>query len=186
MLDVLAGSDRQLVASISTVRREDLDLAGGKGANLGELIGAGFPVPDGFLVSTAAYASAVEQARLEPVIAKALTGDDGAIIRDAFWRAAVPDAAGAAFAGQQDSYLNVVGTAAVLDAVRRCWASLWTDRAIAYRRHHQIGGSDLRIAVVVQRMVDADVAGVMFTANPVTGARDEVVLDASRGLGEAM
>ena len=214
MLDVLAGSDRQLVASISTVRREDLDLAGGKGANLGELIGAGFPVPDGFLVSTAAYASAVEQARLEPVIAKALTGDDGAIIRDAFWRAAVPDAvaaaiaeaytdlgggpvavrssataedlAGAAFAGQQDSYLNVVGRAAVLDAVRRCWASLWTDRAIAYRRHHQIGGSDLRIAVVVQRMVDADVAGVMFTANPVTGARDEVVVDASPGLGEAV
>jgi phosphoenolpyruvate synthase/pyruvate phosphate dikinase len=96
MLDTLAGPDRQLVAPISTVRRDDLDLAGGKGANLGELIAAGFPVPDGFLVSTVAYQCAVEQAGLDPVITKGLAGDDGAMIRAAFEQAALPDAVAAA------------------------------------------------------------------------------------------
>src|ERR687897_3767769 len=98
MLDIFAGPERRLVAPIRTVRRDDLDLAGGKGANLGELLSAGFPVPDGFLVSTAAYASVVEQDSLEPVITKALAGDDGAMIRDAFEQAAVPDAVAAAIA----------------------------------------------------------------------------------------
>jgi phosphohistidine swiveling domain-containing protein len=202
----------RLVIPISTARHNDLDLAGGKGANLGELVAAGFPVPDGFVVSTAAYDSAVEQGGLKSLITER-TGDDGATIRTAFEQSTVPDAvvlaiteaytelgcgavavrssataedlAGAAFAGQQDSYLNVTGTAAVLDAVRRCWASLWSDRAIAYRRRQEIE-EDPRMAVVVQRMVAAEVAGVMFTANPLTGARDEVVVDAGRGLGEAV
>jgi phosphohistidine swiveling domain-containing protein len=80
----------------------------------------------------------------------------------------------------------VIGDAAVLDAVRRCWGSLWTERAIAYRRRQQIESVNLRIAVVVQLMVDAEFAGVMFTANPVTGTRDEVVVDATLGLGEAV
>ncbi|MDV8147503.1 PEP/pyruvate-binding domain-containing protein [Arthrobacter sp. B10-11] len=92
----------------------------------------------------------------------------------------------ASFAGQQDTYLNVVGADAVLDAVRRCWASLWTDRAVAYRATHGISPSTVALAVVVQRMVDAAVAGVLFTANPVTGRRQEAVIDASPGLGEAV
>ncbi|WP_371745955.1 PEP/pyruvate-binding domain-containing protein [Arthrobacter oryzae] len=92
----------------------------------------------------------------------------------------------ASFAGQQDTYLNVVGADAVLDAVRRCWASLWTDRAVAYRATHGISPSTVALAVVVQRMVDAAVAGVLFTANPVTGRRHEAVIDASPGLGEAV
>ena len=74
----------------------------------------------------------------------------------------------------------------VLDAVRRCWASLWTDRAIAYRHRRGIGAEDVRMAVVVQAMVEADIAGVVLTANPVTGVRDETVVDASSGLGEAV
>lgn len=92
----------------------------------------------------------------------------------------------ASFAGQQDTYLNVIGPDAVLDAVRRCWASLWTDRAVAYRA---AGGTDHRtvlLAVVIQEMVQSEVAGVMFTANPVTGRRREAVIDASPGLGEAV
>nr|WP_200890926.1 PEP/pyruvate-binding domain-containing protein [Arthrobacter sp. SPG23] len=92
----------------------------------------------------------------------------------------------ASFAGQQDTYLNVVGADAVLEAVRRCWASLWTDRAVAYRATHGISPSTVALAVVVQRMVDAAVAGVLFTANPVTGRRHEAVIDASPGLGEAV
>ena len=92
----------------------------------------------------------------------------------------------ASFAGQQDTFLNVVGTTAVLDAVRRCWASLWTDRAVSYRSANGIAHATVRIAVVVQRMVDADVAGVLFTADPVSGARRRAVVDASPGLGEAV
>ncbi|HJE58369.1 MAG TPA: phosphoenolpyruvate synthase [Nocardiopsis listeri] len=100
--------------------------------------------------------------------------------------ATAEDLPGAAFAGQQDTYLNVVGTEAVLDAVRRCWASLWTDRAVAYRRERAIDQDRLGIAVVVQEMVDSEVAGVMFTADPVSGERDRIVVDAGAGLGEAV
>jgi phosphohistidine swiveling domain-containing protein len=92
----------------------------------------------------------------------------------------------ASFAGQQDTYLNVVGHDAVLDAVSRCWASLWTDRAVVYRSTNGIDHRAVRLAVVIQRMVDAQVAGVLFTANPVTGRRREAVVDANPGLGEAV
>ncbi len=100
--------------------------------------------------------------------------------------ATAEDLAYASFAGQQDTYLNVVGSAALLDAVRRCWASLWTDRAVSYRNANGIDHRSVALAVVVQRMVDATAAGVMFTANPVTGSRNETVIDASPGLGEAV
>ena len=215
MVDTIARRQERLVTRIHAVGRDDLELAGGKGANLGELMRAGFPVPDGFIVSTEAYATVVEDAGLAEVITAGFAArDDGATIRAAFENVTIPDGlaaaiiaayadlgrgpvavrssataedlAGAAFAGQQDTYLNVIGDAAVLDAVRRCWGSLWTERAIAYRRRQQIGSVNLRIAVVVQLMVDAEFAGVMFTANPVTGTRDEVVVDATPGLGEAV
>ncbi|NKX51849.1 phosphoenolpyruvate synthase [Arthrobacter deserti] len=89
----------------------------------------------------------------------------------------------ASFAGQQDSSLNVSGAEAVLDAVRRCWASLWTDRAVAYRAAHGIGQHGVRLAVVIQEMVPAAAAGVLFTANPVAGTRRQAVVDAAPGLG---
>ncbi|MCZ9882233.1 PEP/pyruvate-binding domain-containing protein [Arthrobacter sp. B2a2-09] len=92
----------------------------------------------------------------------------------------------ASFAGQQDTYLNVVGAGAVLQAVRKCWASLWTDRAVSYRAGNGIDHATVTLAVVVQRMVDAEAAGVLFTANPVTGRRREAVIDANPGLGEAV
>jgi rifampicin phosphotransferase len=215
MVDMLARREERLVTRINAVRRDDLELVGGKGANLGELMQAGFPIPDGFIVSTQAYARVVEEAGLAAVITDGLAAaDDGATIRTAFENVTIPDRlaatiiaayadrgdgpvavrssataedlAEAAFAGQQDTYLNVVGEDALLDAVRRCWGSLWTERAIVYRRRQRIESGNLRIAVVVQRMVDAEFAGVMFTANPVTGERDEVVVDANPGLGEAV
>ena len=92
----------------------------------------------------------------------------------------------ASFAGQQDTYLNVVGESALLAAVRRCWASLWTDRAVSYRTSQGIAHETVALAVVVQEMVQSAVAGVMFTANPVTGSRRQTVIDASPGLGEAV
>lgn len=205
-----------LVLALPEVGRSDVALAGGKGANLGELVRAGFPVPPGFVVTTAAYDLFLTENGLESTISQALTAEpvDAAAIRGAFERGSVSrqleeaillaydrlgkgpvavrssataeDLPGAAFAGQQDTFLNVVRGADLIDAVRRCWASLWTDRAVAYRERRGIEQRGARLAVVVQRMVPADAAGVLFTANPVSGARDEVVVDASPGLGEAI
>ena len=127
---------------------------------------------------------------IPPDIAAAVTGaylrlggDTRVAVRSS---ATAEDLPTASFAGQQDTYLNIVGANAVLDAVRRCWASLWTDRAVIYRTTNNIDHRAVRLAVVVQQMVDAEVAGVLFTANPVTGRRHEAVIDASPGLGEAV
>ena len=92
----------------------------------------------------------------------------------------------ASFAGQQETYLNIIGIEALLDAVRRCWASLWTDRAVSYRASMGIDHRAVRLAVAVQQMVEAAVAGVLFTAHPLTGRRRQAVIDASPGLGEAV
>ncbi len=100
--------------------------------------------------------------------------------------ATAEDLPGMSFAGQQDTYLNVRGGDRVLEAVKRCWASLWTVRALGYRARAGIRPDDVAIAVVIQRLVPADVAGVLFSANPITGARDEVMISAAWGLGEAI
>src|SRR5215207_337311 len=100
--------------------------------------------------------------------------------------ATAEDLAFASFAGQQDTYLNIIGGDAVVDAVRRCWASLWTDRAVDYRTRNGIDHGSVRLAVVIQQMVQAATAGVLFTADPVTGTRHHSVIDASPGLGEAV
>ncbi len=178
----------------------DLAVAGGKGANLGELVAAGFAVPPGFVVSTDAYRHAVADLEtpdqqgvlavdVPPVVREAVLaayadlGGGPVAVRSS---ATAEDLPGAAFAGQQDTFLSVVGDAQVLDAVRRCWASLWTERAISYRDRLGIDPATVAIAVVVQRMVPAEHAGVLFTANPVTGVRDQVVIDSNPGLGEAV
>jgi hypothetical protein len=100
--------------------------------------------------------------------------------------ASMEDSAQASFAGQQDTYLWIVGADAVVDHVRRCWASVYSARSIAYRRHNEIPEQDVRMAVVVQRMVDARAAGVAMTLDPVTGSRARIVIDASFGLGETV
>jgi phosphohistidine swiveling domain-containing protein len=100
--------------------------------------------------------------------------------------ATAEDLPGASFAGQQETYLNIRGRDAVLAAVKQCWASLWTARAIAYRLNNAIDQETVALAVVVQELVAADAAGIMFTANPVNGKRDELVVNAAWGLGEAV
>jgi pyruvate,water dikinase len=90
------------------------------------------------------------------------------------------------FAGQQDTYLNVIGEDPLCKAVVACWASLWTSRVIAYRAHNQISNQGIALAVLVQKMVQSEVSGVLFTANPLTGKRTESIIDATFGLGEAL
>ncbi len=191
----------------------DIAAVGGKAANLGELMRAGLPVPPGFVVTTDAYAqvarlaglpelfadgSAEPEALREAIRSVGMPADIGEAITAAYRRlgAEVPvavrssataeDLPGAAFAGQQDTYLNVVGAEAVLDAVGRCWPSLFTDRAVDYRSRRLIEPGEVRIAVVVQVMVASDTAGAMFTADPLSGARDRILIDAGAGLGEAV
>ena len=94
------------------------------------------------------------------------------------------DMAEASFAGLHDTYLDVVGADAVIDAVKRCWASMWTARATSYRNALGFDHMQARIAVVVQRMIESEVSGVMFTGNPLTARTDEIVINASWGLGE--
>jgi len=92
----------------------------------------------------------------------------------------------ASFAGQQETYLNIQGASDVLEAVKKCWASLWTARAIGYRMRQGIAQDAVSLSVVVQLLVPAESAGIMFTANPMTGQRDQITLNASWGLGESI
>jgi phosphohistidine swiveling domain-containing protein len=196
---------QRLVVPLSALGAHDLLIAGGKGANLGELIHAGFPVPDGFVITTDAYVAAASAAGVDPKEAAgarakltdtAMPAEIATAVRDAYQAlggrvavrssATAEDLPEASFAGQQDTILDVEGEDALLDAVRRCWASLWNDRAISYRATHAVDERALRLAVVVQRMVPATIAGVLFTADPITGRRRRAAIDAVRGLGEQL
>jgi pyruvate, water dikinase len=176
--------------------------AGGKGASLARMSGLGLPVPEGFVIPADMLASVVDPdalraalpdhekaqaivaaAEVPPEIAEAYAalGDDPPVaVRSS---ACAEDSETASYAGQQETYLWVRGDA-VPARVRDCWASFFSERAIFYRR--QKGSlDDLGMAVVVQRMVRADVAGVLFTCDPVRGRRDRMVVEAVLGLGEA-
>ena len=211
-----------MIKQFGELGSDDIEQAGGKGANLGELTRAGLPVPPGFVILTdayrayiaehqladkivglagptddpAGYGSASEQIRalfaeevsdsLRAEIADeyaALGGDVPVAVRSSATAEDLPEAS---FAGQQDTYLNVRGLEDLLVAVRDCWASLWTARAMAYRARQAIDPTTVSLAVVVQQMVDANAAGVMFTANPSNGHRDETVISAAWGLGESV
>jgi rifampicin phosphotransferase len=100
--------------------------------------------------------------------------------------ATAEDLPGASFAGQQETYLNVRGESALMDALKACWASLWTARAMAYRGRQSIEPRSVSLAVVVQRMVEAEAAGIMFTADPAGGGRDRIFINSAWGLGEAV
>ncbi len=224
MNDVL---NMPLILPFDAIDRTMLAEVGGKGANLGELVKAGFLVPPGFCVTTAAYGMVAKETDLEPVLAaldhahkgkvpppgalaaaaraailaaplpdeiatavtaayKGLAGDGGMVPMAVRSSATAEDLPDASFAGQQETYLNIVGTQAVLEAVRQCWASLWTDRAVAYRAQEGLNQRAVQLAVVVQQMIPSVVSGVLFTANPLTNRRQEAVIDAIPGLGEAL
>jgi phosphoenolpyruvate synthase/pyruvate phosphate dikinase len=177
----------------------DPALVGGKAANLSRLA-ARYRVPAGFCLTTAAFdqASALIDRHpdvLPPALADALAAAYQALAaRDGVAEprvavrssAADEDGSAASFAGQHATYLNVASMGAIASAVRRCWESARAERAAAYRRQHGLASERVRLAILVQRMVAADVSAVLFSANPLTGSADEVVINASWGLGESL
>jgi pyruvate, water dikinase len=208
------------VLSFAELGRDDVPAAGGKGASLGELLRAGIRVPDGFVVTTTAFRTAVGAlglaervsaldaaadltapcAELRAVVESTPLPDDvAAAITEAYAALGEPDlpvavrssatsedSAEASFAGLQDTYLWVRGADAVLESVRRCWASLYSVESVTYRLRRGLAEDDLAMAVVVQRMVDSRSSGVMFTRSPLNGDRSVVCVDASWGLGSAV
>src|SRR5438270_8513782 len=157
-----------LVRSLDQIGAADVDTVGGKAANLGELVRANFPVPDGFVLTTEAYALAARAAGVDPSDPQAaaerlrtspVPETVAAAARDAYAAlgrgkvavrssATAEDLPGASFAGQQDTFLNVEGEDALLEAIARCWASLWNERAVAYRGANHIDESGVQLAVV--------------------------------------
>jgi pyruvate,water dikinase len=220
------------VEPLSRLRLADVQRAGGKGANLGEMLGAGFPVPDGFVVLSGAFRAAMETAgvtkelvrlnkealaaarheaagaavsrlplccrRLQDTVRQAgLPADLAGAITDAYQRlgadpavavrssAIGEDSAETSYAGMNASFTNVRGDPALVASVVECWASAFTPRAVTYRAEH--GKAELPdIAVVVQLMISAEKAGVAFTADPVSGRRDRVLVEAAWGQGEVV
>ena len=190
----------------------EVSRAGGKGASLARMASLGLPVPPGFAVPADALAAAMpdggaelralaqhrdaERARelirtveLDPALREAVLsayaglgpGEEPVAVRSS---ACAEDSEAASFAGQQETYLQVRGGDEVRARIRDCWASFFSERALFYRSEKG-SLSDISIAVVVQRMVHADVSGVLFTCDPVRKRRDRMVVEAVLGLGEA-
>jgi pyruvate,water dikinase len=207
------------------VGKEDIAVVGGKGANLGEMINANIPVPNGFIVTSKAYFDFLsgtsikakimaelgdldvnDSEKLQDASKKIMTAilsadmpeklrqqikqyyhdlcgesDKRVAVRSSATAEDLPDAS---FAGQQETYLNVEGWASVAKNVQKCWASLFGARAIFYRTTNKFSHLKVGIAVPVQLMVQSDISGVMFTANPLTNDREEVSVEAAYGLGQ--
>src|SRR5438067_497448 len=220
---------KQELVWAQNIGKDDMPLVGGKGANLGEMIGIGLPVPPAFVGSAPACHRFLTEAGVADKIfgeLKSLDVEDTKALRevserarDAVLKAKMPaalanaikeayrslgkaekteqplvavrssataeDLPEASFAGQQDTYLNVRGEDSLLEHVQRCWASLYTPRAVYYRVKHDFPHEKVAIAVVVQVMVDAAKAGVLFTRHPSTG-NDITVCEAAWGLGEGV
>ncbi len=205
------------------IDKDDVARVGGKGANLGEMTQAGFPVPGGFVVTSSAYQHMIEVNDLEPkirAVLKDLNVEDATALNRASaqvqkliegspfpkeieeqvfkaydklgdnpWvavrsSATAEDLPQASFAGQQETYLNVRGDASVIVHVRKAWASLFEPRAIYYRVQQKFDHFKVALAVPVQRMVQSDVSGIMFSINPVTNDKSRIVIEAVWGLGE--
>ncbi len=215
-------TDTMAVLWLDEVTADDLESVGGKGASLGELTGAGLPVPSGFVVAAGTYRRFLEETGIEEELFEAVDVDteDSAALAEAQSRAeqlildtefpegmreemlaayddlgddpfvavrssaTAEDLPDASFAGQQETFLNITREDLV-DRVKQCWASLFTQRAIYYRQEQGFDHSKVDIAVVVQRMVDAEKSGVMFTSHPSTG-EPKLIIEAAWGLGEAV
>jgi pyruvate,water dikinase len=213
---------------LDEVDKDDVPLVGGKGANLGELLRLGIPVPEGFVVDANTFKQFIESTGLKDKIMEILDSVDvnntseleeaSKKIREMIEKTPMPkeieeeirkayrqlceevgeevyvavrssataeDLPSASFAGQQETYLNVKGEDEVVDKVRKCWGSLYTPRAIFYRVQQGFRHEDVSIAVVVQKMVNSEKSGVMFTSHPITGEKIAII-EAVFGLGEAI
>ena len=198
-------TDTPLVLDFTDERCREVALSGGKGASLATMTQNGLPVPPGFVVTSAAFAEVVDGGKLlgclkaqdldgaRAVVAQARPPQE--LVRAAYERlaegvsvavrssACAEDGGDASYAGQQETYLFMETFEEVLDKIVQCWLSFFSERALFYREHK---GSldDIQMAVVVQQMVDADKAGVMFTVDPVHHRTDRIVVEAARGIGE--
>jgi pyruvate, water dikinase len=197
--------DAPLVLPFRDPRCRQVALAGGKGASLAAMTAEGLPVPPGFVIASTAFEAAVDTDALRKLMRATDVDAARAMVstaeppREPIGRhyaeltglvavrssACAEDSEAASYAGQQETYLNTDGLAEVLANVVRCWLSFFTERAVFYRREK---GSldDVAMAVIVQEMVDSDRSGVLFTVDPVHGRRDRMVVEAARGLGEAV
>jgi len=184
----------EFIKYFTELDEDDLPLVGGKALNLGLMKKTGSSVPPGFCITTKAYQEIAESLKIggeidfpmsikeEIWIAYNKIGGGKVAVRSS---ATAEDLPTASFAGQQDTFLNVEGKSSLIEAVKNCWQSLWTERVIAYRRDRGIDEEELSMAVVVQKMIESDVSGVMFTVNPTTGS-DKIVVESNWGLGEAV
>jgi len=217
-------TDLNVIAWFEEIGKADIPIAGGKGANLGELTKSQVPVPPGFVVTADAYFNFLEEARLTDKICGCLEGldagdskrlegvaneikkiiseapmpaDIGKQIKESYRKmggglvavrssATAEDLPEASFAGQQRTFLNVEGEFNVVAAVQGCWASLFEPRAIFYRVEQGFDHLKVGIAVPVQRMVQSEVSGVMFTLEPMTSDPSKIVIEAAYGLGEVV
>ncbi len=219
----------EYVEFFEELKKDDVDIAGGKGANLGELTQAGIPVPPGFVITSATYQKFMDETGITQEIMDILDALDvnnnkelqesAKEIKKIITETSIPeeisnliieaynalchrigkdnafvavrssataeDLPEASFAGQQDTYLNVKGPEDMIKYVRKCWASLFGARAIFYREENNFDHSKVYIAVVIQEMVDAEKAGVMFTVHPSTG-EEKILIEGAWGLGEAV
>lgn len=174
-----------------------LELVGGKAANLSRLASF-YQIPPGFCLTTDAFrASRMEEKpsimmtptieeELQKAYEKLCAFSDGSTSVAVRSSAVDEDSGGDSFAGQHETFLNVTCFDSVKDAVRCCWESAFSDQALAYRKERSLGADDIRIAVLVQQLVNSDVAAVIFSANPITGDDEEVVINGSWGLGESI
>ena len=181
--------EKRLILPLCDCR--DIALVGGKAVNLARLINAGFDVPGGFVVTTDAFRRAAKKGKAQ------MTDDLAAAIKVAYRDMGCPkvavrssataeDTAEASMAGQYRTFLNVKGEDELLHAVENCWHGLDTARTRAYLEQHNINVAEVAMAVIVQELIPAEVAGVMFTANPRNGSKAEMLIEAAWGLGEAV
>ena len=216
----------RFTAFFKDIDKGDVPLVGGKGANLGEMSSAGFPVPPGFVVTVNAYRTFLKENNIESKIYPLLNKLDvnrtsdleatAKLIQKTVLRSPVPDDVakeifagykklsgafrqelvavrssataedmpGASFAGQQATFFNIKGDANLVNSVRECWASLFSPRSIFYRVQNKFAHESVLIAVVVQKMIQSEASGVMFSINPVTNEKDRIVIEGIWGIGE--
>ncbi len=172
------------IQTLASVSRHDISLVGGKAASLGEMLQAKLSVPSGFVITIKAFQQRDISDMLAQEILKAF--DALGAVRVAVRSSAIgEDSESMSWAGQLETYLNVTRTG-LIEAVQKCQASTESAHAKEYAKHAGLGKTAGTVAVVVQTMVDSEVSGVLFTANPVTGKRDEIVIEVVYGLGEMM
>ena len=197
--------DKPLVLPFTDPRCQVVELTGGKGASLATMTAEGLRVPPGFVITSAAFTAVVDEEALREAMRRkdveaarslvATAKPPRELIEREYAKlqglvavrssACAEDSEDASYAGQQETFLNTDGLEAVLHNIVECWLSFFTDRAVFYRQEK---GSldDVAMAVVVQQMIDSQKSGVIFTVDPVHGRRDRMVVEAARGLGEAV